>query len=200
MNDTPPPAHVPSLLEKLQTARLPLWVSLVLLVLLALSFGWYKFALNRAETRLEEERQSMTAQFHSDRSTLIAQVRQRAETQVADTQRRFGQALAWAVRGEMIRNNLDQVDQFFNEIIKLEGVGRVILAGSDGRVLVSSDRKFLSSDAAALHPAGALAHDGIVILDDAEGSKLMAITIMGLNARLGTVLLSYRPSAVLPDM
>lgn len=198
MNDTLPPD--PSLLEKLRGTRLPLWVSLVLLALLAIGFGWHSFALNRAETRLEDERQSMTAQFQSDRSALVAQVRQRAEAQAADTQRRFGQALAWAVRGEMIRNNLDQVDQFFNEIIKLEGVGRVILAGADGKVLVSSDRKFLSGDAAALHPAGALENDGIVILDDAEGGKLMAIPIMGLNARLGTVLLSYRPSAVLPDL
>lgn len=200
MNDTLPPVPAPSLLGKLQSTRLPLWVSLVLLVLLVISLGWQWVALNRAETRLENERQSMTAQFQSDRSALIAQVRQRAEVQAADTQRRFGQALAWAVRGEMIRNNLDQVDQFFNEIIKLEGVGRVILAGTDGKVLVSSDRKFLASDAATMHPAGALEHDGIVILDDADGSKLMAITIMGLNARLGTVLLSYRPSAVLPDM
>jgi len=200
MNDTLPPGSTPALPGKLQTTRLPLWVSLVLLVLLVISLGWQWVALNRAETRLENERQSMTAQFQNDRSALIAQVRQRAEIQAADTQRRFGQALAWAVRGEMIRNNLDQVDQFFNEIIKLEGVGRVILAGTDGKVLVSSDRKFLSSDATALHPAGALEHDGIAILDDAEGSKLMAISIMGLNARLGTVLLSYRPSAVLPDM
>lgn len=180
---------LPSKLAFLTTIRLPLWVSLALLVMLLGVFAWQQLAVKRAEARLAQERTTMLTQFENDRAALVDSVRQRAQIASDDAERRFAQALAWAVRGEMIRNNLDQVDQFFAEIVRMPGYKLALLALPDGKLGVATDRRHLGADAASLAPAGLVEASDITIRVDAEGMRWVAIPVMGLNARLGTVLL-----------
>jgi hypothetical protein len=179
-------------LARLRETRLPLWVGLLLLILLLAVFAWQQVAVGRAEARLAGERAAMTQKFEADRAALVGQVRQRAAAQADESRRRFALALAWAVRGELIRNNLDQVDQYFAELVKLPDHTLVLLAAPDGKVVVSTDRKHLGADASGLVPAEALSQANIALLAEADGAKLLAIPVMGLNARLGTVLLRYQ--------
>ena len=134
----------------------------------------------------------MTSQFEVDRGTLLGQLRTRMADESDEAQRQFGMALAWAVRGEMIRNNLDQVDQFFGEIVKLPNTERVLLAGSDGKVQVSTDRRHLGAEATTLVAPELLLLPQITVRSEADGSRLLVVPVMGLNARLGTVIVSSR--------
>lgn len=190
MNDVLPQSR--QWLARLQETRLPLWVGLLLLVLLLAVFAWQQVAVGRAEARLANERAAMTQKFEADRASLVGQVRERAAAQAEASRRRFALALAWAVRGELIRNNLDQVDQYFAELVRQPGHALVLLAAPDGKVLVSTDRRHLGADAAGLVPAEALGQAEITLRAEADGAKLLSIPVMGLNARLGTVLLRYQ--------
>lgn len=190
MNDLPTPPR--TWLAGLRDARLPLWVGLLLLLLLLGVFAWQRVAVGRAEAGLAEARATMTRQFEADRASLVGQVRDRAAARADESRRRFALALAWAVRGELIRNNLDQVDQYFAELVKLPGHALVLLAAPDGKVLVSTDRRHLGADAAGVVPAEALGQAEIALRAEADGAKLLSIPVMGLNARLGTVLLRYQ--------
>ena len=114
-----------------------------------------------------------------------------------ETKREFGMALAWAVRGEMIRGNLDQVDQFFTEIVKLPGTERVLLADASGTVRVATDRRHLGAALTTLVPVEATLADTVEVRVQAAGPKLLVIPVMGLNSRLGTVVVSYRQPDVL---
>jgi hypothetical protein len=111
--------------------------------------------MNRAEASLETERQAVTRQFEADRNALLGDLRAKVEANTDEAQRQFGMALAWAVRGEMIRNNLDQVDQFFGEIVKLPHTERVLLADATGTVRVSTDRRHLGAALTTLVPVEA---------------------------------------------
>ncbi len=179
-------------LAKMQETRLPLWAGLLLLILLLAVFAWQRVALNRAEARLADERSAMTRKFEADRASLVSQVRERATAQADTSRRHFALALAWAVRGELIRNNLDQVDQYFAELVKLPGHSLVLFAAPDGKVLVSTDRKHLGANAVSLAPAEALNQAQIALHAEADGTKLLSIPVMGLNTRMGTVLLRYQ--------
>jgi hypothetical protein len=189
-----------TLMTSLTQTRLPLWVSLALLLLWLATLAWAGVALSRAEARLEKDRAAMAAQFETDRNALLGQLRTRIAGEADEAQRQFGLALAWAVRGEMIRNNLDQVDQFFGEIVKLPNTERVMLAGSDGKVLVSTDRRHLGAEASTLVAPEALLLPRVTVRSEAVGSKLLVVPVMGLNARLGTVLVSSRPSEPLAGL
>jgi hypothetical protein len=189
-----------TLMTSLTQTRLPLWVSLALLLLWLATLAWAGVALSRAEARLEKDRAAMAAQFETDRNALLGQLRTRIAGEADEAQRQFGLALAWAVRGEMIRNNLDQIDQFFGEIVKLPNTERVMLAGSDGKVLVSTDRRHLGAEASTLVAPEALLLPRVTVRSEAVGSKLLVVPVMGLNARLGTVLVSSRPSEPLAGL
>ncbi|MFN3595101.1 MAG: hypothetical protein ACK4TK_10540 [Thiobacillaceae bacterium] len=179
-------------LEVLTGTRLPLWASLLLAALLIVVFAWQRVAVNRAEARLAAERQEMTQRFEAERTALTARLKEFALGQEQSALTRFGTALAWAVRGELIRNNLDQVDQYFAELVRMPRVHRVVLAGQDGKVLVATDRKFLGQPVTELHPAGVLTTLQVDVQATAQGSRLV-IPVMGLNARLGTVVVEYGP-------
>lgn len=186
-------------MSKLTRTRLPLWVSLALLALLLLVFAWQRSAANRAEALLEQGRTAMAAQFQKERTALFAELRTRFNAENDEARRQFGLALAWAVRGEMIRSNLDQVDQFFTEIVKLPNTERVLLAGADGKVLVSTDRRHLGIDASTLVGADTLALAETEVRRE-DGVQLLVVPIMGLNTRMGTVIVTNRPADTLAGL
>jgi hypothetical protein len=196
-SDFSSPAAPSSWTDRLARARLPLWLALLVVVLLLVVLGWQRVAMNRAEASLAAERQAMSRQFEADRSALLSDLRARVEANTDETKRQFGMALAWAVRGEMIRNNLDQVDQFFGEIVKLPHTERVLLADASGTVRVSTDRRHLGAALTTLVPVEATLADKVEVRVQAEGPKLLVIPVMGLNSRLGTVVVSYRQPDVL---
>ncbi len=179
----------------LRETKLPLWVSLLLVVLLVVVFIWARVAIGAAEARLERERQALSAKFEADRAALLARLKDFTARQDEAAQRRFGTALAWAVRGELIRNNLDQVDQFFNALVRLQGVERVVLAAQDGKIVLASDKRWQGSDFSALYPAALLATAEVSVLPGAEGKRRLVAPVFGLSARLGTLVMDYTPPA-----
>lgn len=176
---------------RLTAVKLPLWVGLALLILWAISFGWQSLAQKRLEAKLDTERAAMTAQAANDRQALLGQLRARTGAASEASLREFGTALAWAVRGEMIRTNLDQVDQFFTEVVKLPGTERALLADADGKVVVSTDRRHLGVEASTVVPPEALLPE-VTVRSEADGTLLLVVPVMGLNDRLGTVFVTRR--------
>jgi hypothetical protein len=194
-NDFPgSPSAASGVLGKLTAVKLPLWVSLVLLILWAISFGWQSLAQKRLEAKMDIDRAAMTAQAGGARQVLLATLRERAQDGSEASLREFGMVLAWAVRGEMIRNNLGQVDQFFTEIVKLPGTERALLAGADGRVAVATDRRHLGVEASTLVPPEALVLPQVTVRSEADGTVLLVVPVMGLNDRIGTVFVTRRPA------
>jgi len=185
---SPAPKHR---LTKLHEIRLPLWVSLVLLVLLLIVFTWQSFSVSQTERRLEAERQALLEQQNGLQAA-AAEAMQHADRR---TRQLFGTALAWAVRAEMIRGNLDQIDQYFSALVRTHGLVLALLVDPAGKVLVASDRAYVDEPLPAGFPSDLLHSDTIQSVFSEDGSERMAIPIHGLNARIGTVILVIQPAA-----
>lgn len=110
----------------------------------------------------------------------------------------FGVPLAWAVRREMMGGNLDQVDQYVTDLVKLEGVEGVTVARADGSIVVASDRRHLGAAFGSLYAERYLTAERITAEETAPGQWLLVVPVMGLNARLGTVAIDYRAPPVAP--
>jgi hypothetical protein len=177
------------------TTKLPLWVSLVLLLVVALIFAWKQVALGRMESRFEEEKQQLTQQYETGKSTLMRQAGAALSKNSEAAHRLFGNALAWAIRGELIRNNLDQIDQYFSELVKVERIHLVALASQEGKVLVASDKKLQNAEFGQIFPAELLNETQVSIHPQGE-DRLLVLPVMGLNTRLGTAVLRYTPETL----
>lgn len=153
------------------------------LVVVALGmYGWKVAAVGAVERQAAEAR-----------SQLLEQVRQHDVQRTEAALRRFSTPLAWAIRREVMASNLDQVDQYFVDLVKVEGFQSAVLAMPDGKITVASDRKLLAVDFSTLYPAQYLQASDIRIEPAADGKLRAIIPIMGLNQHLSTLVLEYAP-------
>jgi hypothetical protein len=189
------PRPKPAALARLQQTRLPLWISLVLLLLLIIALAWNRLGTGSAERRLAEERQQLTQQLEADRSAMQREAQEALARQTQDMQILFGTALAWSVRSAMLRNNFDEIDQYFVDLVKNPRVTLALLADVNGKVLRTSDRKYLDTPFSEHFPAELLKGEDVAVHPDEGDRKRLVLPIQGLTARLGTVLLVYSPPA-----
>lgn len=181
----------------LQHKQLPSWTLLVFLGVLLLMFIWKQIAVNQAESQLEKGQAQLAQQLEDKSKELVTKAREYADTQYKKEEERFGQVLAWAVRGELIRNNLDQIDQYLTELVKTKDTERVVLISDEGKLLVSTDKRLESEEASSLYPQEILGLQTITIKSDVGNRKLLVVPVMGLNKRLATIIISYNPPSLL---
>lgn len=168
---------------------LSLLIALVLVA--ALMHGWRIAAVGALENKLAAA-ESKQAEA---RAELIEQARRLDASQVEDALRRFSVPIAWVIRREAMAGNLDQIDQYFTDLVQMPGFQSAVLAKPDGKVLVASDRKKLAEAFATLYPAEYLQASDIRVERAANGSLRAIIPILGLNQQLGTLVLEYTPPA-----
>ena len=189
------PSPKPSPVARLQQIKLPLWVGLALLLLLIIVLAWNRFGAGSAERRFAEERQQLAAELHAERSAMQREAQEALARQTQDLQLLFGKALAWAVRSAVLRNNFDEIDQYFGELVKNPRISLVLLADTEGKVLRASDRKYVETGFAEHFPAELLRGEEVAVHPGEGERKRLVLPIQGLTSRQGTVLLVYAPTA-----
>lgn len=134
----------------------------------------------------------------AQRTALLKQADARQTDMVKQSLILFSMPLAWAIRREMMADNLDQVDQYVTELVKQKGIERVAVAKADGAVAVASDRKQLGTALGTLYDKRYLSAEQVSVEETAPGKWLMVVPVMGMNARLGTVVVEYRATLLPP--
>jgi hypothetical protein len=194
----PGPEPSESVLSRLTTTRVPVWVPIVLLVLLVLALLWRQIGVSGAERRFAAERQALVQQAEADRSARETQARAALAQSSDDAHVLFGTALAWSVRSAMIRRNLDEVDQYIVTLAQHPRIALVLLADPQGTILLASDRSLLKAPFAKHFPAALLEAQAVEV-HPAEGEeRRLILPIQGLTERLGTMLVVYTTPALPP--
>ncbi|MGA7181069.1 MAG: hypothetical protein WBX11_16005 [Thiobacillaceae bacterium] len=135
----------------------------------------------------------------AQRAELVKQAASQQTERVRQSLLMFSVPMGWALRREMMAENLDQVNQYVTDLVKLKGFEEVVVAKTDGSIVVASDRKHVGAAFSSLFPERYLSADKISVEETAPGKWLVMVPIMGLNARLGTVAIEYEtpPSSTL---
>lgn len=96
----------------------------------------------------------------------------------------------WAVRSSMLRNNLDEVDQYFIQLVQEEGIHEIVLANENGEILVATNKKHEGQLFSEHYPSDLLKPDDVVF--DHQGQYYyVAAPVLSLNTRLGTLFVVY---------
>jgi hypothetical protein len=103
---------------------------------------------------------------------------------------------AWTIRKEMLKEDYDQINEYLNSFIKEPRIKRVLVVKADGTIGAATDKKLEGTQISSLYPAELLSPDDIRISRDNEGNILLVCPVMGLNARLGTALITYEPEKI----
>lgn len=176
-------------LAKLPGMQFPSWYGLVFIGIIVLLFAWKQIAVGKVEA-------DMARQMESERVAMAEQAREHADKQYVEEETRFGQVLAWAVRSELLRNNVEQVGLYLNEIVKSKNTERVDLIGTEGQLILSTDKKLEDAEGEQLYPADMLTHTKIKVHSNVDDKKLLVIPVMGFNDRIATVVVSYKQAKI----
>jgi len=168
--------------------RLPIIVAVFGLVIIGWIYVSTGIAVRQAQEAVSQAQESVAAQ----RAEWVKQAEARQAAMVKQSLSQFGVPLAWAIRREMMGGNLDQVDQYVTDLVKLEGFEGVTVAKADGSIVVASDRRHVGAAFGSLYAERHLTAEQISAEETAPGQWLLVVPVMGLNARLGTVAIDYR--------
>lgn len=172
-------------LRNVPTTQFPGRYLLILIGVIIVIFAWKSVAVGKVES-------DMAKKLESERMSITQQAREYADQQYTKEEERFGQILSWAVRSELIRNNIDQIEQYLGEIVKMKDTERVDLINDEGQLLVSTDKRFEESKANDLFPKEILNLQKITLKSDVNNNKILVIPVMGLNKKIATVVVSYK--------
>lgn len=93
---------------------------------------------------------------------------------------------SWAIRSEMTRQNMEQVNQFFSGFVKEPNIRKIqLIDPASAKVLLSSDKKdegTIVEDALILQTEKTIQHS-------AETGKKIISPVMGLDTRIGVLVI-----------
>lgn len=191
MNTTDDTPATPESTGMDRNRKIILGLAVALVLVAAAMYGW-KIAAVAAQ---EERYVQAEAQHAQARIQLVEQARQLDASRSEAGLRLFSTPLAWVIRREVMAANLDQVDQYFTDLVQMEGFQAAVLANPDGKIVVASDRKQLAVPFSSLYPAEYLQAGDIRIEHTANAGLRAVIPILGLKQHLGTLVLEYTPPA-----
>lgn len=121
-------------------------------------------------------------------------VRQDVERRTGELLRLAAVPLAWAVRTEVMGDNLGQVEAYFDRFVKEPHVRRLILADAGGRIVVSTDTSLEGKEAGLALPDTPLDANDVRVETPQEGFYRLVVPVMGFDSRLGTLVVEYAPA------
>ena len=173
------------ILAKIPTMQFPAKYAVMLVGVIVVILVWKTIAVSKVES-------DMAKKLEGERVLITQQAREYADQQYTKEEERFGQVLSWAVRGELIRHNIDQIDQYLSEIVKMKDTERVVLISEDGQLLVSTDKRLEETKGVELFPKEILNLQKVTVKSDVDGKKILVVPVMGLNKKIATVVVSYK--------
>ncbi|MFW5793566.1 MAG: hypothetical protein ACOCWC_04730 [Bacteroidota bacterium] len=100
--------------------------------------------------------------------------------------------LTWAIRSEMLRENLENINEYQNEFVKLSGFSNLMLIDNNGIIWLSTDKKYEEEKFTEHYPGDFLNNNSIYLQSDAGTRQInVSAPIMGIDSQLGTVFVIY---------
>lgn len=130
--------------------------------------------------------------FTVEKTVLIEQAQGAMKANTEKHLEMMMRTFVWAVRGEMTRDNLEQVDQYFKQLVKSDNIREISLVNKTGTILISTNKKYEGNQLADGYDESLLKTEEVTIIDG-DDVDIVAAPIMALDSRMGTVILQYKP-------
>lgn len=151
------------------------WFVFLLIVLAIIILLWAVIKIQIIEKRSSEEKKQ-----------LIDLYQQRMDSLHLSDMELTSRVFSWAVRSEMTRQNMEQVNQFFSGFVKEPNVKKVMLIDPvTAKVLMSSDKK---DEGSIIDDAMILKAETTMHLPGETYNKIIS-PVMGLDTRIGVLVI-----------
>ncbi len=154
-------------------------------VLLIAMYFWKEISVDRARSKMAE-RQAAAVVEHEAR---VGELERAATARAEEMLSMMALPLGWAVRNEVMAKDFDRIEEYVVRLVKEPAIKRVVLAGPDGTIQVTTDKKLQDEPASRFF--GNLTNSAKIVLRmDETGDYQMMIPINGYNSRLASLVVT----------
>jgi hypothetical protein len=140
---------------------------------------------------LKDEVNNLKVNAVKTQKSLKAQAQQQFVQAQEEQLKLLAKPYVWAVRAELLRGNINQVNLFANDMIKQKNFQRVAIANNKGIIISSTNKKDEGRNFSTIGPDAALSRETTNVVNASDSILVMTSPIMGFNSRLGTLLITY---------
>ena len=91
----------------------------------------------------------------------------------------------------MMKSNISQINQYSNELIKEKNIYSIMIVNADGKIISSTNKKWEGKFYLTIGDEAHLNNDSTVVKNVKDSLLIMSSPIMGLNSKLGTLIITY---------
>ena len=151
-------------------------VSFLLLIILIVVYVWFNMKINTIEKNNTKQKQEIENTY-----TL------KIDSIELSTIKLTSKVLSWAVRSELLRENTEQIDQFFNNFVKEKNINRVdLIEPVTGAIVKSTDKKLEGTMA-----NGKMLNSVDIVENDSSTLSLIN-PILGLDKTIGILVITIK--------
>ncbi|GJM35377.1 MAG: hypothetical protein DHS20C18_43780 [Saprospiraceae bacterium] len=130
--------------------------------------------------------------FAEEKTAFLEQAQQAVNTNTQKQLDIMMKTFVWAVRGEMTRGNMEQVNQYFKQLVKTDNIKEITLVDKTGKILISTNKKNEGSQLANEYSETVLKSEEVNVIDKAD-KKIVVAPVMDLDSRMGSLMIIYQP-------
>ena len=153
------------------------WFVLVLIVVIIILLLWAVIKIRIIENRSLKEKEQLVNVYELRMDSLHLM-----------SMELTSKVFSWAIRSEMTRQNMEQVNQFFSAFVKEPGIRKIQLIDPVSKmVLLSSDKK---DEGTIIEDPLILQAEKTIHLSADTGERFIS-PVMGLDSRIGVLVIEF---------
>lgn len=153
---------------------------IIALVLIAGLWAWKTIQINHIRDQAQKEQLQLQEKVKS-------QMREIDENNLKVLAKPF----VWAIRTEMLKNNVSQIALYINDIVKERSFQKINIVNEKGIVILSTNKKEEGGKSSMTEGGITLSAENTEVSKLNDSIMTMSSPIMGFNSRLGTLLINY---------
>ena len=158
-----------------------LMIIVVAVILLAIIWIWKEIELNKQRNEANNK---------------VQMLQEKTVGQLANNHKQHLKLLAkpyvWAIRNELLRGNINQVNVYANEMVKEKNFQSIVVANDKGVIISSTNKKNEGKEFSTVSNPNYLSSDTTIVENINDTVLVMSSPIMGFNNRLGTLMVTYK--------
>ncbi|MCF8332287.1 MAG: hypothetical protein K9H84_07535 [Bacteroidales bacterium] len=158
----------------------------ILSVILLIALAWIYFSSRSTIRQLKNQHKSTIEQLSEDFTSYTIKSKSTGYELVIQT-------FSWAVRKEMLNNNLDIVNNYLNILVKDDEIEEIFLVDPNDTVLLSTDKKYEGSSFSERYDGKMLKVDKVHSFKLDKDTVFIVTPVFGYEQRLGTIVIKIKP-------
>lgn len=137
--------------------------------------------------QISNVKKESTAEMQLLKENVAKQIRQSDELHLKS----LAKPLVWAIRTEMLKDNISQVNLYVNEMVKEKNFQKVTIVNDKGIAILSTNKKEEGKNFVSPAKFNYLLTDTTMVENINDSLLMMSSPVMGFNNRLGTLIITY---------